>query len=139
VSQPMNDDKIQQTLESPEMRARVDDPNTQAKVQAGFQDAATKVKGRLGDLWEDLQTIYQMAFDKDFDLAQKTKYAIIGALVYLVLPIDLIPDAIPVIGIADDVAVIAWAINFARPEITRYRAYKVAKDAASKITGSGEG
>ncbi|HWG84566.1 MAG TPA: YkvA family protein [Deinococcales bacterium] len=129
MTQPVNDDKVQQVLESTEMKARVDDPAMQEKVKAGFQDAATKVRGKLGELWDDLQVIYQMAFDKQFDLAQKTKYVVVGALVYLVLPVDIIPDAVPLIGLADDAAVIAWAINFARPEINRFKEYKNNKGA----------
>jgi len=34
----------------------------------------------------------------------------VGALVYVVCPIDLIPDVIPVVGWLDDVAVVAGAV-----------------------------
>ena len=33
------------------------------------------------------------------------------ALIYNLQPINLIPDAIPVIGLADNVAVLAWALR----------------------------
>ena len=42
--------------------------------------------------------------------------AIIGiilAIIYLISPVDLIPDVIPVIGLIDDVIVIAMAGAFA--------------------------
>ena len=42
-------------------------------------------------------------------LAWKDKAKIIAALAYLILPVDLIPDAIPVVGIIDDAAIL-WAI-----------------------------
>ena len=32
-------------------------------------------------------------------------------LVYLLSPIDLVPDVLPVIGYADDVVVVAWALR----------------------------
>ena len=35
---------------------------------------------------------------------------IVGALSYLIFPIDLIPDFIPVVGLADDASVIAAAV-----------------------------
>jgi uncharacterized membrane protein YkvA (DUF1232 family) len=47
---------------------------------------------------------------------------------YLVVPIDLIPDPIPVIGVADDIAVIVFAIRYARPEIERYRAFRAERE-----------
>jgi uncharacterized membrane protein YkvA (DUF1232 family) len=40
---------------------------------------------------------------------------------FLVVPIDLIPDPILVVGIADDVALIVVAIWYAKPEIERCR------------------
>lgn len=47
---------------------------------------------------------------KSPDIPKSTKMIIVGALAYLVFPIDLIPDFIPVIGFADDSAVIAGAV-----------------------------
>lgn len=41
---------------------------------------------------------------------RSTKMIIVGALAYLVFPVDLIPDFIPVVGFADDSAVIAAAV-----------------------------
>lgn len=42
-------------------------------------------------------------------LPRKDKAKIIAALAYLILPIDLLPDAIPVVGVIDDAAIL-WAI-----------------------------
>ena len=39
-----------------------------------------------------------------------SKMIIVGALSYLIFPIDLIPDFIPVVGLADDAAVVATAV-----------------------------
>jgi len=41
---------------------------------------------------------------------KSAKLTILGALGYLILPIDLIPDFIPVIGLVDDAGVIAYAL-----------------------------
>lgn len=41
---------------------------------------------------------------------KKAKLTIAGALGYLILPIDVIPDFIPVVGFADDSAVIVYAV-----------------------------
>ncbi|MCA0984220.1 DUF1232 domain-containing protein [Halobacillus yeomjeoni] len=41
---------------------------------------------------------------------KKAKLTIAGALGYLILPVDLIPDFLPMIGFADDSAVILYAI-----------------------------
>ena len=48
------------------------------------------------------------------------KAALIGALAYFVLPFDVIPDMLPVLGFADDAAVLATALRLVashlRPE-----------------------
>ena len=42
-------------------------------------------------------------------LPKKDKAKIIAALAYLILPFDLLPDAIPVVGVIDDAAIL-WAV-----------------------------
>ena len=37
------------------------------------------------------------------------KLIAIGALGYFISPLDLIPDAIPIIGYTDDISILAWA------------------------------
>ena len=44
-------------------------------------------------------------------VSAKEKTMIIGALGYFILPIDLIPDLIPVVGYTDDLAVLVAAIK----------------------------
>ncbi|MGJ9459642.1 YkvA family protein [Oceanobacillus sp. CF4.6] len=41
---------------------------------------------------------------------KKSKATIAGALGYLILPVDVIPDFIPVIGFGDDLAIIIYAV-----------------------------
>ena len=45
------------------------------------------------------------------DVPVKIKSMIIGALGYLILPIDLIPDLIPVAGYTDDLAVLLTVVK----------------------------
>ena len=41
----------------------------------------------------------------------KQKGLIVGALGYLILPTDLIPDAIPMLGFTDDLSALVFAVN----------------------------
>jgi uncharacterized membrane protein YkvA (DUF1232 family) len=77
-------------------------------VRRGFWKKVRRLGARL-PFAEDLLAAYYCAFDRDTPLQVKT--ALIGALAYFVLPFDVIPDFLPVIGFADDAAVLATALR----------------------------
>lgn len=58
---------------------------------------------------EDLLAAYYCAFDRQTPL--HVKAVLVGALAYFILPDDLIPDYLPVVGYTDDAAVLAAAIK----------------------------
>jgi uncharacterized membrane protein YkvA (DUF1232 family) len=53
--------------------------------------------------------LYYASMSPNISMADKAK--IFGALGYFILPIDLIPDAIPVAGYTDDLAALVWALK----------------------------
>ncbi|QMU28468.1 YkvA family protein [Adhaeribacter radiodurans] len=48
----------------------------------------------------------------------------IATLLYLVMPLDIIPDFLPLIGYTDDLSVIAWFVTTFQSEITRFRSWE---------------
>lgn len=50
---------------------------------------------------------------KDSRVARPVRWRLLLALVYNAQPINLIPDFIPVIGLADNIAITAWAVRSA--------------------------
>ena len=58
---------------------------------------------------EELVTAYYCAFDRE--TPRHVQAALIGALAYFILPFDVIPDMLPLIGFTDDAAVLAAAIR----------------------------
>lgn len=53
-------------------------------------------------------TLYYSMFDSDTPAWAKT--VILGALGYFILPVDIIPDFVPIVGFSDDIASITAAI-----------------------------
>ena len=53
-----------------------------------------------------------------------TILAVISALIYWLLSIDLIPDAIPVAGYIDDAAIVAACLNLVGSDIEEYRKWR---------------
>jgi uncharacterized membrane protein YkvA (DUF1232 family) len=58
---------------------------------------------------EDALTAHYCAFDRHTPL--HVKAVLVGAIVYFVLPDDIVPDSLPIIGYADDAAVLGMAIK----------------------------
>lgn len=50
--------------------------------------------------------------------------AVVAALIYVISPIDLIPDFIPVIGFIDDAAVVAVCLSLIRNDLENYVQWK---------------
>jgi uncharacterized membrane protein YkvA (DUF1232 family) len=65
---------------------------------------------------EDLLAAYYCAFDRQ--TPAHVKATLVGAVAYFVLPADLIPDVLPVIGYTDDAAMLAAAIRLVAAHIT---------------------
>jgi Uncharacterized conserved protein len=61
--------------------------------------------------------------------SSKDRAKIIGALGYFILPIDLIPDFIPIAGYTDDLAALTWGIYCVIKSITP----EVKANAAAKL------
>jgi uncharacterized membrane protein YkvA (DUF1232 family) len=65
---------------------------------------------------EDLLAAYYCAFDRQ--TPAHVKAALVGAVAYFVLPADVIPDVLPVIGYTDDAAMLAAAFRLVAAHIT---------------------
>jgi len=125
MSPLMSDDNISRMFKDPKVEATVNEPSTLQLIQAEFEQSFAKVKDKLGESWQDIRTIYEMACDSSFTMKKDVKIVVIGALAYLVSPFDLLPERrLGPLGLVDDVAVLLFALKFARPEVERYRSYK---------------
>jgi uncharacterized membrane protein YkvA (DUF1232 family) len=95
--------------------------------------------GLLSDLLRNGKLAWQLL--KDPRVATSLKLIIPGLTVaYLLIPIDLVPDVIPVLGQLDDIAVIALAIKlfiqFAPQDIVaEYRAGRTQPPAGKHKSG----
>ena len=85
------------------------------KVRRGFWRKLRRLAAQL-PFAEDLIAAHYCAFDRQTPF--KVKTVLIGALAYFLLPTDVIPDILPVIGYTDDAAVLAAAIKLVASHIT---------------------
>lgn len=65
--------------------------------------------GPIKKIWRQVLSLWKIVKSDRVSLQQKAMA--VGALVYLVSPIDAIPDAIVGLGLTDDVAVITYVVS----------------------------
>lgn len=97
--------------------------------------------GPLGRLVEDGRLLLQLVQD-----ARKGRYrkvpvwtlsAAAFALLYVLNPLDLIPDALPVLGLLDDAAVVSACLALLEQDLYAYRQWREGKqlDGGEKTSG----
>ncbi len=67
---------------------------------------------------------------------KRTLIAALAAVIYLVDPIDLIPDVLPMLGLLDDAVILAWVVRQIRRDIDEFLAWE--KDWGGAIDVDGE-
>jgi uncharacterized membrane protein YkvA (DUF1232 family) len=116
-----NQPQVDEIFKNSQWRAQAEQPGALEKIGHKWDEFITTkgqgVKSYLGEL----QLAYKMLRDPNFQIDTQTKMVLVIALLYVVSPIDLVPDAIPLLGLLDDVLVAGYALKQAAGELERYR------------------
>ncbi|MBF9221574.1 DUF1232 domain-containing protein [Hymenobacter sp. BT662] len=94
-------------------------------------------KNEVGTLaheaWETLQTMFRLikaSMSGEYTgVPTSTVAAAVAVLVYFLSPIDLIPDFIPVLGLLDDVALVAWFSTTLKHEMDKFHEWELTRPA----------
>ncbi|MEL7037776.1 MAG: YkvA family protein [Cyanobacteria bacterium J06592_8] len=92
-------------------------------------------KGPIQEVWGKVQGLSKAVIDPR--VAWQEKSIAVGALLYLISPVDLIPDTIPVVGLIDDAGVISSAANTLANVLSKYAV--VATQSVHTAVGVGYG
>ena len=68
------------------------------------------------------------------EVSPKVIAVLVGSFIYLIRKKDIVPDNIPVIGIADDLAVLGLALNLCKPELAAFKEFRDGKKPAAPET-----
>ena len=100
------------TSSRPFTKAEMDAIRAATRDDARLRDdfwAKLKRVGRRIPFAEDLIAAYYCATDPA--TPRRVKLILVGALTYFLLPMDAVPDLLPLLGFADDAAMLAAAIS----------------------------
>ena len=78
--------------------------------QTEFVEKIARIAKRAGSklVYAALILYYTLQSDK---ISAANKAMIIGALGYMISPLDVVPDAIPIVGLGDDLAVLLFVLK----------------------------
>lgn len=95
--------------------------------QKAIEDKVRK-SGKLRRFGTDIRLMFSMLRDywqgNYREVPWKSIAAIAGALIYVLNPLDLIPDLLLGIGFLDDAGVVAACLAFVESDLLRYAAWK---------------
>lgn len=96
-------------------------------------------KGFVQETWESLKTMFELvkAYIKgDYrNIPYGSLLMIVGAILYFVMPLDAIPDAVVALGFTDDAAVIALTFRKVKKDIDKFVEWKQENEARDPAEG----
>ena len=103
--------------------------NNPSRMDALLQQLEEKLRQvpAIGETGSGLPVMIAMVkswIKKEYEVSPKVLAIMAGAFLYLIKGKDLIPDSIPVVGIADDVAVLGLALKLVEGDLDAYRQWR---------------
>ena len=95
-----------------------------------FSRKIRKASGALTAILQDVKDLYNLfrdAIGGQYKLHPVNLGIIGGGLLYFIIPMDLIPDFIPLAGFIDDIAILTMITNALQGELAKYRNWKKQK------------
>lgn len=119
-------EKFQQSVDKGQVA--VADAETAVKIEQAAGELIDKARSSdlpafISERISKLQILLNMVTDDEWQLSEKERTSIIGALYYFVDPEDIIPDHIPGIGLLDDAMYAEIVIKELKIEIKMYQEF----------------
>lgn len=112
------------------------DPEKLQKIAEESYKSGAARGGAFTAVMDDFRTLIRLvvAYARGHyrDIPVDALVVIVAGLVYVVSPIDLIPDVLPG-GLLDDAAAIAWVVKVVMSELDKFRAWELGSGPAETV------
>ena len=116
-------------LKKPEKLSRL---VNEAIAKAGDLDRGPMAEARAS-LFALFRLLRAYATGDYRDVSWSNLVLVVSALVYFVMPVDLIPDIITALGYFDDAAIITWTISVMGDELEKFKRWESSRAAAPAV------
>ncbi|TJZ60011.1 DUF1232 domain-containing protein [Sphingobacterium olei] len=92
---------------------------------------ADNLSVNLTDRKEEFKVILAMAKDAingRYKISKLNLGIIVATIVYVISPLDAIPDIVPILGWVDDVAIVGFALSRLKSEVVKYQKWAIKPD-----------
>jgi uncharacterized membrane protein YkvA (DUF1232 family) len=125
---PKEEEKLNEQINADAKKVSEDDLKKLLAKADQVKDKTTKLPEGF---WSDITLMWSLISDYYNRVYREIPWTsiamIIVAIIYLINPIDLIPDFIPIIGYIDDATVIALTLKAIKSDLNAYRKWKEAQ------------
>lgn len=132
-----SDRKANEQLNTEADRVQRDDVADLLDRQQVIEDKVRK-SGKLKRFSTDIRLMFSMLQDywqgNYREVPWRSIAAIAGALIYVLNPLDLIPDILLGVGFLDDAGVVAACLAFVESDLLRYAAWKDYRTESQTLT-----
>ena len=101
--------------------------STEKDVQELDAKLPAMKKGVIAKIWDKVLFLWEQA--KSPEVPLRLKLVIVGALLYLILPVDVLPDTLPGVGLLDDLSVLLTVFR----EVSKFALPKLEKKIEDKF------
>ncbi|MFK8018921.1 MAG: YkvA family protein [Pseudomonadales bacterium] len=123
----MHDRTRRSRMYTESMKLAVEYLQNPAKLDALLNRATSKADNRkngMQEAWGQVQLLVSMLRSyrsgEYKEVSSKTLLLIIAALLYFIMPADLVPDFILGLGYLDDIALLAWTVKSVSAELEKF-------------------
>lgn len=110
------------------------DPEEMERIVSAALKKADRQRGRLSKVWDEIAGLMRLLrawIRREYTAVPwESGVLALGAVLYFLSPIDLIPDLIPIVGYLDDVSIVAWVIQSIRGDVRDFLAWEAEHRAA---------
>ncbi|MBR2683919.1 MAG: DUF1232 domain-containing protein [Atopobiaceae bacterium] len=134
MAQEINFDQAKELLDERIAQAQgiLEDPeqinSLLQQIQGEITNLPDTFKGAMANVPLMVDMVKSYISKEYTDVSPKVIASLVAAFLYFVSNNDLIPDKIPLIGIADDLAVAAVAMKLCEPELNAFNAWREANN-----------